>query len=628
MEKQKNDHQSNSQQDANNLYKPTNNILDKIAISAINTKVGIIPVNSNKSPVINGWTSTTTWSCKPKTLEDWLEGFRNPYWGLPCGPANGVFVVDVDLRKDEKTGKPCGPPILGSLTIELLKEASSFWQHTKSSYKDYKGYHFFFKWEDRLSVFSNIRLQNTTIDLKTGGGQVVIYIELPGEQQWKNLKPMTDEVFYSLVELLGVPSNQVQKKEQRVYGPGKNNTANAQRASKAGYNQNTIQAAKDLKELFTNNANRPDFDWLTHTTDYLKIYEKNFFKKSNGLLTPSKIEDIEFKDVKPITEFIPNPQPREWLFNEKIFISRRPNQFTGDPGAGKSTFTRETAYRYWKAGGTVLLFAQEDSPSEDIAPFLIDKGFKEGEKIPKFYVFWDWYKYPPLETISSFKNIKHKFIIIDPVHALFTDVSKPSQCRQILLNLRDSAMAEDDTIIFVNHPKSMWKENKLSGAELNASSKELGRICRGSTMLKLDANTGINIIEHSKRQLNADRYSFNLVEAFIKNKENKICSFSKIEDFKAMKNKPASPDETILPQQKNLSERRKEIRQEISGCVGAFNQQESGAWVARKTIIKTLERLNLKAWEIDQELSQMVNEGILDRKSEGTNRLYRLVGSK
>lgn len=627
MEKEKNYHQSNSQQDANNLYKPTNNILDKVAISAINTNVPIIPVGSNKNPLIKNWSIPKNWSCDPKKLKEWVSIFKNPYWGLPCGPDNGVFVIDIDLQKNETTGEICGTHKLGPLNINILHTAS-FMQFTQSTYYGSKGQHFFFKYEDRLSLFKNIRLKNTTIDIKTGGGQVVLYIELPEKQIWKNLTPMPDELFYILMEMFGISSSRVQKKEHRVYGPGKNNTANPQRASKAGYNQNTTQAAKDLKELFTNNANRPDFDWITHATDYLKLYEKNFFKKSNGLLTPSKIKDIEFKDVKPITEFIPNPKPREWLFNEKIFISRRPNQFTGDPGAGKSTFTRETAYRYWKAGGTVLLFAQEDSPSEDIAPFLIDKGFKEGEKIPRFFVFWDWYKYPPLDTISSFKNIKHKFIIIDPVHALFTDVSKPSQCRQILLNLRDSAMAEDDTIIFVNHPKSMWKENKLSGAELNASSKELGRICRGSTMLKLDANTGLNIIEHSKRQLNADRYSFNLVEAFIKNKENKICSFSKIEDFKAMKNKPASPDETILPQQKNLSERRKEIRQEISGCVGVFNQQESGALVARKTIIKALERLNLKAWEIDQELAQMVNEGILTRKSEGTNRLYRLVRSK
>ena len=296
MEKQKNNHQSNSQQDANNLYNPSDTILDKIAISAINTGVGIIPVKSNKSPVINGWTSTTNWSCEPKKLSDWLEGFRNPYWGLPCGPVNGAFVVDVDLKKDEKTGKPCGPPILGSLTIELLKKAS-FMQYTKSSYNDYQGQHFFFKFEERLSLFKNIRLQNTTIDLKTGGGQVVMYIEFPGKKQWQNLKPMPDEVFYRLVEMFGVPSNQVQKKKHRVYGPGKNNSANAQRATKAGYNQNTIQAAKDLKELLTNNANRPDFDWLAHTTDYLKMYEKNFFKESNGLLTPSKIKDIELEEA-------------------------------------------------------------------------------------------------------------------------------------------------------------------------------------------------------------------------------------------------------------------------------------------------------------------------------------------
>ena len=68
-----------------------------------------------------------------------------------------------------------------------------------------------------------------------------------------------------------------------------------------------------------------------------------------------------------------------------------------------------------------------------------------------------------------------------------------------LIKIRDEALAPGDTSIFVNHPKSLWKEQKLSGSEINAGTKELGRICRGSTVLKVDPNTGLNIIEHSKR---------------------------------------------------------------------------------------------------------------------------------
>ena len=119
-------------------------------------------------------------------------------------------------------------------------------------------------------------------------------------------------------------------------------------------------------------------------------------------------------------------------------------------------------------------------------------------------------------------------------------------------------------------------------------------------------------------QLNADRYCFKLVEAYIQNAKGEACSFSKIEDFKPIKGTTSDPRDTILPTKKNLSGRRENIRKQINGAVGVVDE-----WTTRQFIEKALKPLKLKDWELNKELSLMVQEGLLERKSEGTNRLYR-----
>ena len=269
-----------------------------------------------------------------------------------------------------------------------------------------------------------------------------------------------------------------------------------------------------------------------------------------------KNEEFKDKTQNTITH-IPNPQPRIWLLNEHIFIKGRENMITGDPGCGKGTFCREYSYRLWKKGYTILNFTQEDDTNEDIDPWLASRPeFKEGEKIERMHFFTDWTETPIEETLKKFRHIKDKFIIVDPVHSLFTEVNKPAKCREILVSIRDNCLAEGDTLVFVNHPKTMWKEFKMSASEINSSTKELSRFCRGVTILKLDKDTGLNILEHSKRQLNTNRYSFRVVLDHYTNKDNKLCPYSTIEDFQILKEDNSAP-KAMVQTQNNLSKKEK-----------------------------------------------------------------------
>ena len=180
-------------------------ILDRIAISAINAQAKIIPVGKNKGPLIPEWQSKSAGSYDKAQLENWRIQYQNPYWGLPCGPVNGCLVFDVDLQKDKKK-RPIGMPLLGPVDKKNLQV--SFSQQTQSVFKGVRGWHGFYKWEDKLRVFNNSRFSGTTIDIRTERGQVVLYRELPPYDIWSDLNPMPDALFETLKTLLNVKSSE------------------------------------------------------------------------------------------------------------------------------------------------------------------------------------------------------------------------------------------------------------------------------------------------------------------------------------------------------------------------------------------------------------------------------------
>ena len=168
------------------------------------------------------------------------------------------------------------------------------------------------------------------------------------------------------------------------------------------------------------------------------------------------------------------------------------------------------------------------------SPWLTSKGLKEGKPIDRFYILTDWIKYPPEVFLKTMIFIKDKLVIFDPAHSLFFDITKPKLCRDKLIYIQKKCLNITDTSVYVNHPKAFWKENKLSGAELNAGSKALPQVCRANLILRENKDLDRTILEHSKQQLSPERYMFNLVEDEIKNSEGVYCSYSKIEDFQKM----------------------------------------------------------------------------------------------
>lgn len=74
------------------------------------SRFSIFPVGQDKAPLIAGWQTKATRD--PATIASWkAHGARA--WGIPCGAANDLFVIDLDV--DKETGEQVGADSLLSL---------------------------------------------------------------------------------------------------------------------------------------------------------------------------------------------------------------------------------------------------------------------------------------------------------------------------------------------------------------------------------------------------------------------------------------------------------------------------------------------------------------------------------
>lgn len=87
----------------------------------MNIPFKVFPVGVNKAPLTKGWQEKATRD--PKTIAEWkAQGVIA--WGIPCGPENGLFVIDLDVDKD--SGEPVGEASLKAMPrfARLLKLAN------------------------------------------------------------------------------------------------------------------------------------------------------------------------------------------------------------------------------------------------------------------------------------------------------------------------------------------------------------------------------------------------------------------------------------------------------------------------------------------------------------------------
>lgn len=141
----------------------------------------VIPITLNhegqKVPLIMGWQSKS--SNDPDQIKQWQEFFRDrlKFFGAPCGPTNGIVVLDVDV----KNGKN-GFDTIKSLGLEIPE---TWYQATPSG-----GMHFFFQHDPARETGNKVNFIKDC-DLRSTGGWCGIY----GLNTDKPLARMPDWVY-------------------------------------------------------------------------------------------------------------------------------------------------------------------------------------------------------------------------------------------------------------------------------------------------------------------------------------------------------------------------------------------------------------------------------------------------
>lgn len=114
--------------------------------------------DGRKIPLIKGWQEQAT--DQPETIELWKNIFRDrlKLWGVPCGPANDLFVLDADV----KTG--------GLETLKTLIIPPTTSQRTMSG-----GIHYFFRYPKDGKHYGNRVGFMPGLDTRGVGGWVAYY---------------------------------------------------------------------------------------------------------------------------------------------------------------------------------------------------------------------------------------------------------------------------------------------------------------------------------------------------------------------------------------------------------------------------------------------------------------------
>lgn len=111
-----------------------------------------------KAPLVTDWPRRA--SSNADVILRWAQKYPACNWGLACGPESGIFVVDCDGERGEKS--------LGSLV-----ERHGIWEKTLTA-STANGTHFYFRWPDAETIIRNsVSKVGAGIDVRARRGYVL-----------------------------------------------------------------------------------------------------------------------------------------------------------------------------------------------------------------------------------------------------------------------------------------------------------------------------------------------------------------------------------------------------------------------------------------------------------------------
>lgn len=132
-----------------------------------------------KVPMFMGWKEKATRD--PEIIRQWQETFRDTinFWGAPCGPDNGIIVLDIDIKPDQ------GHDGLKTIQDNGFELPETWFQKTPSG-----GYHYFFQYDATRDPGNKVKFLNG-LDVRSVGGWAALY----NLDMSKPLAPMPDWIW-------------------------------------------------------------------------------------------------------------------------------------------------------------------------------------------------------------------------------------------------------------------------------------------------------------------------------------------------------------------------------------------------------------------------------------------------
>ena len=278
----------------------------------------LFPCRLNKTPDIRKGQS---WEHNNPEKKPIIRSIDTALCGLDCGHAR-VVVIDIDSYKmDFKNSKPA------QKFFSECKKKSSFLYKTPRG-----GHHIFFKGTIKsCAPFPGV-------EIKSKGGYICLYnhpATLGKYESW-------DEFYKDLPIWDFKEWGQIQK-QHREFGPGKNNQAVISRASKAGLSASLTKAKNDIKELFSANKNRQNFDIDKHLIDYLNNLQKSWTPLPDQPVAkhknPSQDKTKQKTDIPILSSNLQDVKPFSisYIDQHKLFLKRVLIALAGPKGSLKSS---------------------------------------------------------------------------------------------------------------------------------------------------------------------------------------------------------------------------------------------------------------------------------------------------
>jgi RecA-family ATPase len=117
-----------------------------------------ITPEGRKVPLLKGWQDAAT--TDPEQIKLWQDLYRDrlKIWGIPCGPINGILVLDADAKSG------------GLETLKTLQLPATLMQQTRSG-----GFHFFFKYPTDGHRYGQRVGFKPGLDIRGAGGWAAYY---------------------------------------------------------------------------------------------------------------------------------------------------------------------------------------------------------------------------------------------------------------------------------------------------------------------------------------------------------------------------------------------------------------------------------------------------------------------